>query len=247
MIAPMIHRQLSRDDLACLVAEIARHDRRAGHAAQEQLERGEVDTLLDSAIALDVVLGSGGAPAPLPLTLLWYVPIRAALRARGEADIGIADYTATLPVAFAATRSTRRVARRTSGLDGWWESIEAMPAGTVAQAERAADTAALALWLAGCFPEWVMRKGNGAGMIRAYVTFTEQALALAARIMIAHVPDAGSLCARVGDRAELLREALAHVRSEYLGRSAHTAAGRLERFLARLSARAGGHRRFFDH
>ncbi|HEV8305696.1 MAG TPA: hypothetical protein VGQ25_12075 [Gemmatimonadales bacterium] len=44
---------------------------------------------------------------------------------------------------------------------------------------RAAEEAALALWWAGCFPEWVRRRMAGRGMLRAYVTFAAQALALA--------------------------------------------------------------------
>src|SRR6266481_1361302 len=82
MIRPMIHRQLTRGDLACLVDEIARMDVSEGREADEALQAGAVDTVLDSPAALEAVLGRGGAPAPLPLTLLWYIPIRAQLRTR---------------------------------------------------------------------------------------------------------------------------------------------------------------------
>src|SRR5438093_891688 len=82
MIRPIIHRQLTRGDLACLVDEIARMDVSEGREADEALQAGAVDTVLDSPAALEAVLGRGGAPAPLPLTLLWYIPIRAPLRSR---------------------------------------------------------------------------------------------------------------------------------------------------------------------
>src|SRR5216110_2503913 len=103
MIRPIIHRQLTRGDLACLVDEIARMDVAEGREAEHALQAGAVDTVLDSPAALEAVLGRGGAPAPLPLTLLWYIPIRARLRLRGITDIALADYAATLPVVFATS------------------------------------------------------------------------------------------------------------------------------------------------
>src|SRR6266566_2021983 len=120
MIRPIIHRQLTRGDLACLVDEIARMDVSEGRDADQALQAGAVDTVLDSPAALEAVLGRGGAPAPLPLTLLWYIPIRAQLRNRGVTDILLADYAATLPVVFARRgrtlrargRSPHRAARR---------------------------------------------------------------------------------------------------------------------------------------
>lgn len=244
MITPMIHRQLSRSDLASLVAEIAKRDRHAGEAAYARLGRGAVDEILDSPAALDAVRGDGGAPAPLPLTLLWYIPVRAILLDRGESDIRMADYTATLPVAFVSTRSLRS---RAVGLDAWWQAIDALPPGTVAQAERAADAAGMALWLAGCFPEWVARKANGPAMLRAYVTFAQHALSLAGRILDAMAPDAARLWERASERAELMRESLNEVRADYLAPDAHSPEARLERFLARLSPDADRRRRSFDH
>src|SRR5207245_10803818 len=101
MIRPIIHRQLTRGDLACLVEEIARMDVTEGREADEALQAGAVDTGLDSPAALEAALGRGGAPAPLPLTLLWYVPIRPPLRTRRISDILLADYSATPPVLFA--------------------------------------------------------------------------------------------------------------------------------------------------
>src|SRR6266702_4240773 len=63
MIRPIIHRQLTRGDLACLVDEIARMDVSEGRDADQALQAGAVDTVLDSPAALEAVLGRGGAPA----------------------------------------------------------------------------------------------------------------------------------------------------------------------------------------
>lgn len=235
MITPMIHRLLARDDLARLVAEIARLDAAEGRAADRALEAGQVDAVLDSSAALDAVRGRGGAPAPLPLTLLWYVPVRAALRERGVVDIDLADYTATLPVFFISSRAVGTVARGETGIAIWWRSIASLPAGAVVQAERAADVAALALWWAGCFPEWVARRGGGSGMIRAYVAFAARSLLLAAGLLQGRARDAASLYTRAAEHSEALHSALMETRSDYLGRDVHTPESRLERFLARLS------------
>src|SRR5207237_2113181 len=106
---------LTRGDLACLVEEIARMDVAEGREADQALQAGAVDTVLDSSAALEAVLGRGGAPAPLPLTLLWYIPIRAQLRLRGVTDILLADYAATLTVVFASSNSRPGLAQGEDG------------------------------------------------------------------------------------------------------------------------------------
>jgi len=231
MITPLIHRALTREDLARLVAEIGRLDQAEARAAEEAIQAGAVDTVLDSPAALDAVRGRGGAPGAVPLSLLWYVPVRAALCARGVSDVELADYAATLPVVFATWRTVRTVARGETGIDVWWRYVASLPEGTTAQAEGAADVAALALWWAGCFPEWVSRRMAGRGMLRAYVTFAAQALALAARIFGPH----GPLYERAAAQAEALHAALAEARRDYLGRDVHAPERRLERFLGRLN------------
>jgi hypothetical protein len=231
MIRPLIHRALTREDLGRLVAEIGRLNKAEARAAEEAIQAGEVDTVLDSPVALDAVRGRGGAPAAVPLSLLWYVPVRALLCARGVSDVELADYAATLPVVFATWRAVRTVARGETGIDVWWRYVASLPDGTTAQAEGAADVAALALWWAGCFPEWVCRRMAGRGMLRAYVTFAAQALALAARILGPN----GPLYERAAGQVEALHAALAEARRDYLGRDVHAPERRLERYLDRLN------------
>lgn len=235
MIRPIIHRQLSRGDLASLVEEIARMDVTEGREADQALQAGAVDTVLDSPAALEAVLGRGGAPAPLPLTLLWYVPIRAQLRSHGVTDILLADYAATLPVVFATTRSQQSIAKGEHSIAEWWRFVAALPQGTVAQAEAAADSAALALWWAGCFPEWVERGSSGTGMVRAYVTFAGRMLALAADLLEASAPAEAALCARAAEARSELHAALIEARVDYIGDHPHSSESRLNRFLKRLS------------
>ncbi|MGH7335939.1 MAG: hypothetical protein ACREI7_00050, partial [Myxococcota bacterium] len=181
------------------------------------------------------VLGRGGAPAPLPLTLLWYVPIRAQLRTLGVTDIELADYAATLPVVFATSRALHVIARGENGVAVWWRFVSALPGGTIAQAEAASDAAAVALWWSGCFPEWVARRGAGQGRIRAYVAFAGRMLALAAELLERASPEEAALYARAADQRAALHAALIEARADYLGRDAHTSESRLERFLRRLA------------
>ena len=237
MIRPIIHRQLTRGDLACLVDEIARMDVSEGREADQALQAGAVDAVLDSPAALEAVLGRGGAPAPLPLTLLWYVPIRAQLRHRGVTDILLADYAATLPVVFATSHSHTAIGggQRAGSMADWWRMVVALPHGTVAQAEAAADAAALALWWAGCFPEFVERGGSSQGMVRAYVTFAGRMLALAAELLETSAPEEALLCARAAEARTELHAALAEARVDYIGDDPHSSESRLNRFLKRLA------------
>src|SRR2546428_2483409 len=72
MITPIIHRVLTREDLARLVAAIGRVDQAGARAAEQALPAGEADAVLDSAAALEAAGGRGGAAAPgHPPTLLY--------------------------------------------------------------------------------------------------------------------------------------------------------------------------------
>src|SRR3989449_2759727 len=116
MITPIIHRVLTREDLVRLVAEIGRVDQTEARAAEEAVQAGDVDAVLDSPAALEAVRGRGGAPAAVPLTILWYVPVRAALRARGVSDVELAHYPPTVPRGFATWPPRRPVAPGRTGI-----------------------------------------------------------------------------------------------------------------------------------
>ena len=234
MIAPMIHRMLRREDLLRLVDEIACTDPAEAYPAARALEAGKVDKLLDSPVALEAIRGRGGAPAALPLTLLWYVPVRAALCERGERDIDLADYTASLPLAFLTTRAHRRGARGEATLTTWRRSVHSLPRDSVAQGEHAAYCGALALWWAGVFPDFVGRRGMGVGMIRAYVDFAAGMLDVAARTLGAAAPRHAAIYGSASRRTGVLQEALHDAGRDYIGKHAHSASSRLERYLARL-------------
>src|SRR2546422_8363986 len=98
MIAPLIHRVLTREDLARLVAEIGRLDRAEARAAAQAVEAGAGDAVLDSPGALEAGRGPGGAPAAVPLPILLDVSGGAGPRGRGVARVGFGGYAPSLPV-----------------------------------------------------------------------------------------------------------------------------------------------------
>src|SRR2546427_609851 len=71
MITPIIHRVLTREDLARLVAEIGRVDQAGARAAEQAVQAGEGDAGLHSAAAVGAARGRGGPPAPGPLPTHW--------------------------------------------------------------------------------------------------------------------------------------------------------------------------------
>jgi hypothetical protein len=233
MIQPTVHRSLRREDLRELVAAIHRGDAEAGMDAARALEAGAVDQVLDAPAALDAVHGYGGAPAPIPLSLLWYVPVRAALRAMGEQDIPLADFTASIPVAFLRMTETEVARSGERGITAWWRAVSGLPAGSRVRAERAARCGALALWWSGCFPQHVERRG-GRGMIRAYLDFGAAMLWETAHLIEARVVTLAVLYRRAAMRVELLQEALQAAAADYIGPDARSAEGRLRRYLKRL-------------
>jgi hypothetical protein len=233
MIQPTVHRSLRREDLVRLVAAIHRGDAQAGRHAARALEEGAVDRVLDAPAALEAVQGYGGAPAPLALTLLWYIPVRAALRAMGEHDIPLADFTASIPVAFLRVGATEVARSGERGLVAWWRAVSGLPAGSRVRAERAARCGALALWWSGCFRQHVERRG-GTGMVQAYLDFGAAMLWETAQLIEARVVTLAALYRRAAMRVELLCDALQATSVDYIGPDAHSAEGRLRRYLRRL-------------
>ena len=234
MIQPMVHQSLGRDDMARLVSAIHCGNPHAAETAARALEDGRVDLVLDAPEALDAVRGYGGAPAPLPHTLLWYIPIRAALRDSGEHDILLADFAASIPLAFLQSRATDLVHRGDQTLAAWWRAVAVSPAKSRARAERAAQCGALALWWAGCFPQHVVR-GGGPGMIRAYLTFSTTMLVQASYLVCGRLPRLAAIYQHAAHRVGLIHQALRGTAVDYLGSDAHSPAGRLSRYLTRLS------------
>ncbi len=228
MIAPTVHRHLQRTHVLELISAIGRADRTAAGEAAAALERGDVDTVLDTPAAVEAVRGRGGAPAPVSLALLWYVPVRAELLARCESSIGVADLTATIPLEF-----VREPHAAGDGIADCLRVVEALPRGTTGRAEMASRFGARALWWAGCFPSHLQDR-YGAGARRAFLRMAATLLTEAARIIAGRTPDLAGLYVMVAGRVRLVSEVLHTVAVDYIGPDAHTTRGRIDRYLARL-------------
>jgi hypothetical protein len=215
-----------------LIAAIGRNDRTAAGEAAAALERGEVDMVLDTPAAVDAVRGHGGAPAPVSLALLWYVPVRAELLARHESNVRVADFTATVPLVF-VRRRRGSVPAAGEHVSEFLKAVEALPRGTTGRAEAAARCGARALWWAGCFPGHLEDR-YGRGARRAFLHMAATLMLEAARIMSGRAPDLAELYVMVAGRVDLLGEVLYAVAVDYLGPDAHTTRGRIDRYLARL-------------
>jgi hypothetical protein len=237
MRVPEIHRHLTRDDLAILTGEISRLDRSEGRKAREAVNRGDIDTVLDSDAALQAVLGRGGPPGAISLPVMWYVPIRAELKKAGEKSIALADYVAGIPVLFSSPDSAALVTKTEPMLHTWLEGVERLPSNTVAQAERAVEVAALAIWWSGCFPERVTGKvSEDSDALRAYHDLASQMFNLVGRIMSVKIPTVAAFYLGIAARTTVIGTALACVSKNFLGPAAHSPNERLNRFLGRLEA-----------
>src|SRR2546430_2950406 len=104
MITPIIHRVLTREDLARLVAEIGRVDQAEARAAEEAVQAGEEDAALDSPAAVGAGRRRGGGPPPGPPPIPWVAPGRAAPPAPRGAALALPDHPPTRPPVVASRR-----------------------------------------------------------------------------------------------------------------------------------------------
>src|SRR3989454_12721993 len=77
MIMPIIHRVLTREDLARLVAEIGRVNQAEARAAEEDVQAGGGDAVLAYTAALEGESGPGDAPDPDTPAHPWAVSVGA--------------------------------------------------------------------------------------------------------------------------------------------------------------------------
>ena len=77
-------------------------------------------------------------------------------------------------------------------------------------------------------------RGGGSDMVRAYADFAGASLGFSAELIGSRLPYLSDLYSRAACASQTLRAALEDARVEYLGRDAHTAEGRLNRYLQRV-------------
>jgi len=98
MILPTLRSSLDRRDAQQLVDLLGRHDESLRDSAQERLDEGGIDALLDDP-RLPASLLSDPQIAVRP-EVVFYVLIRHALLEGGLEEVGVADYVASMIMAF---------------------------------------------------------------------------------------------------------------------------------------------------
>ena len=98
MILPTLRSSLSRRDAQQIVDLLGRHDESLRDGAQERLDKGGIDALLDDP-RLPASLLSDPEIAVRP-EVVFYVLVRHALLEGGMDDVSVADYVASMIMAF---------------------------------------------------------------------------------------------------------------------------------------------------
>jgi hypothetical protein len=218
MILPNIRASFTRGDALHLVELVGGPDDELRTAARERLERDGVDALLDDPRVANALLT--GARVTAPPRLVFYVLVRQALLEAGVDEVGVADFVASLVVAFGQARRAWRVSET--------EEDEYVYLVDLLQSLRGADSRRsfllrshlgnYSLWLAGLFPDWVEHRSRrrGGPSLRYYERMGAGGYAAAARSPEARSLKVDALLADVGRDFSRVRSALNRVSERHL-------------------------------
>ena len=155
MILPTIRASFGRHDALHLVDLLARHDPDLREAAQSRLEEQGPDSLLDDPRVRNALLTDPDVQAPP--SLVFYVLVRQALLEGGIDSPSIADYVASVMVAFARTDRAYRISDESQ--EEFHYLVDMIEQMRTAEARRAfllrAHLGNYSLWLAGLFPDYL--------------------------------------------------------------------------------------------
>ncbi|MBI2797265.1 MAG: hypothetical protein HYX65_11225 [Gemmatimonadetes bacterium] len=159
MILANVRRHLTRDDAQLVLRLVGRGSSREAADAESTLRDHGIDTLLDDRRTLEGLVRTPlGARASWPL--FSYVVVRHALRAQGEEDRTLSDYVASILVHFGLRDRARRVA---GSDDEVYDTVAALLEDSEHGDPRRtflvrAHLGNYALWLAGCFPDFIEQR-----------------------------------------------------------------------------------------
>lgn len=155
MILPTIRASFGRRDALHLVDLLARHDPELREAAQSRLEEQGPDSLLDDPRVRNALLTDPDVQAPP--SLVFYVLVRQALLEGGIDSPSIADYVASVILAFAQSDRAYRISDESE--EEFHYLVDMIEQMRTAEARRAfllrAHLGNYALWLAGLFPDYL--------------------------------------------------------------------------------------------
>ncbi|NNF26152.1 MAG: hypothetical protein HKN73_02870 [Gemmatimonadetes bacterium] len=237
MILPTLRSSLSRRDAQQLVDLLGRHDESLREGAQARLDEAGIDALLDDP-RLPASLLSDPEIAVRP-EVVFYVLVRHALLEGGVEEVAVADYVASMVVAFG--QGGRAYTVRNGGEVNYRYLVD-----LVRDLNEAAPREAFlirthmgnyALWLTGLFPDFLQARvrRRGAPPIEYY-----ENMGRAGYLDASMSPEASALgmerhLRSVSDQFSGVRVALNRVSDRYLWRSGGNPVNRL---LREVSARA---------
>lgn len=211
MILADVRHRLSRDDAQLAIRLISRGEAREMERCEEMLRDQGIDALLDDPRLLAaLVTAPRGAHASF--TLFAYVAVRHALREVGEDNRALADYVASVLVAFGAHgRADRVAASDDERYDTLAELIE--DANDIDPRRSFLVRAHLgnyALWKSGLFPDFIehRRWRKGGPDIGYYDEMGKRGFQLAADHRLAEQHGLRGLYSTAATRFEVLRAAL---------------------------------------
>ncbi|NNM34702.1 MAG: hypothetical protein HKO53_16615 [Gemmatimonadetes bacterium] len=237
MILPTLRSSLSRRDAQQLVDLLGRHDESLREGAQARLDEAGIDALLDDP-RLPASLLSDPEIAVRP-EVVFYVLVRHALLEGGVEEVAVADYVASMVVAFG--QGGRAYTVRNGGEVNYRYLVD-----LVRDLNEAAPREAFlirthmgnyALWLTGLFPDFLQARvrRRGAPPIEYY-----ENMGRAGYLDASMSPEASALgmerhLRSVSDQFSGVRVALNRVSDRYLWRSGGNPVNRLLREVSALA------------
>ena len=233
MIVPNVRSSFDRADAAFLVWVLTRGDESAREQARRRLDEEGLDTILDDPRTFNALMAAREFSSAQP-GLVFYLLVRHALLEGGITDRLLADYLATLLVAFGNSRR----AFSPDDENEFRHLVDIVAAGDGARGERAfllrAHLGEFALWLSGLFPDHISARvqRRGAPGIGYYEQLGATGYRMAAEYGIARQHGLDRLYRDCADGFPALRTALNRIADRHI----FPATGdRIERLLRQVS------------
>lgn len=231
MILPVIRSSFERSEALHLVELLGRHDPELRDSARERLEEDGLDGLLDDPRVLNALLTDGDVKARPEI--VFYVLVRQAMLEGGVDDRAVADYVASVLVAFGRARRAYRISERGEEEYGYLVDL-------IARLRTASSREAFlvrvhmgnyALWLSGLFPDFLEARvrRRGAPPISYYERMGSQGYLVASRSPEAAALGVGDALGSVARHFSGVRSALNRVSDRHLWRDSGDPVGRLLR------------------
>lgn len=157
MILPRLRASFDRADAVALVDLLGRDDPSLREAAQARLDQEGLDALLDDPRILNALLTE--SDVPVGPSMVFYVLVRQALLESRVPDPGIADFLATLVLAFGSGTRAYRISEHSEEEFHYLVDLAARMGETASDSREAfllrSHMGNYALWLTGLFPDFV--------------------------------------------------------------------------------------------